>query len=61
VLAPARRFATGGNLFAAATGARLAPAAQDLQMRRKAGFFRGSFAGGLNYASFVAWKSSFAK
>jgi len=42
-------------------GAMLAPPAQDLRMRRNTGFFRGSFAGGLNYASFGAWKSSFAK
>ena len=30
-------------------------------MRKKAGFFRGYFAQGGNYASFGAWKSSFAK
>jgi hypothetical protein len=56
-----RRFATCGSLFAAVVGAMLARAAQNPRMRRKAGFFRVSFAGAVNYASFEAWKSSFAK
>ncbi len=56
-----RRFATRGNRIAAATRARFAPNAHFPQMRKKAGFFRVCFAQGANYASFGAWKSSFAK
>jgi len=56
-----RRFATSGRLFAAVAGARLARVAQNSRMPGNAGFFRVSFAGRANYASFEAWKSSFAK
>jgi hypothetical protein len=57
----ARRFATCGRLFAAAGRASLARGAQIPRMRKIAGFFRVGFAGEVSYASFVAWKSSFAK
>jgi hypothetical protein len=56
-----RRYDTSGRLFAAVAGARLARVAQNSRMGKNAGFFRVSFAGRANYASFEAWKSSFAK
>ena len=55
------RFATGGSRIAAAGCARFALEAQFSRMRKKAGFFSVYFAQEANYASFQAWKSSFAK
>jgi len=56
-----RRFATFGSLFAAAAGASLSPVAQIPRMAKYTGFLHGYFAQGVSYASFGAWKSSFAK
>jgi hypothetical protein len=56
-----RRFATCGSLIAAAGCAQFALEAQFSRMRKKAGIFRVYFAQEANYASFDAWKSSFAK
>ena len=49
-----RRSAAGRDIFAAASGATLAPVAQISRTREKAGFFRACFAQGVNYASFNA-------
>jgi hypothetical protein len=56
-----RRFAARGSLFAAPEGATLSRGAQIARVTTNTGFFRVCFARAPNYASFEAWKSSFAK